>query len=423
MAISSSEHIFISYKREDTTLANAVRLALKSEGFEVWWDETLQTGERWEERIDEALLTAAAVVVLWTPASITSDWVRHEASVAKIRGVLAHAVMDDVEIPAPFQAIQTAQLAQWNQREDDLQFQKLVAAIKSIAEKQLEDTLTAELAIAEEAEKRKRWTFVAGLIAFLLGGAIGGYGGLTYGPAMFPEFELIVGHGPAAVPLFEDPRPRLGGPPTSSDLRQIIHDANPSDLTRLRGLIREYRLVARVHTWAGNRQDAQAVLRELQAGFADPVLLQKDTVEMMLHLAAEAFRNFKARPINPGDLDHEGYAHVRTVLAPVLRYTSITAYEDEIFGYPHDLYSALIYTEARSARAEDEDHLVQLLIHGENPSWALPILESMITGPSNPHRDTIELARQALGSDFNAWYFHVRGRSLADERAASATGG
>jgi hypothetical protein len=87
--------LFISYKREDAATAGAVRRGLMALGFSVWWDEKLQTGQKWDEEIDEALRKAEAAVVLWSEAAVRSDWVKHEASVAKSRQKLTHAQIED----------------------------------------------------------------------------------------------------------------------------------------------------------------------------------------------------------------------------------------------------------------------------------------------------------------------------------------
>jgi hypothetical protein len=87
-------HIFISYKREDVVQARQVRQALRAEGFHVWWDEDLQGGQQWAAAIDSALLDASVVVVLWSPLSVQSDWVKHEASIAKSRRILVPATID-----------------------------------------------------------------------------------------------------------------------------------------------------------------------------------------------------------------------------------------------------------------------------------------------------------------------------------------
>lgn len=128
-----NDHIFISYKREDAEYARVLRQSLRAEGFSVWWDENLQAGERWAEKIDEALISSRSVVVIWTSNSVESDWVRHEASIAKIRGVLTHVVIGDSGVPAPFADIHAANLTEWNNQEDHPEFRELIKAIENTA--------------------------------------------------------------------------------------------------------------------------------------------------------------------------------------------------------------------------------------------------------------------------------------------------
>lgn len=128
----SSKYLFISYKRSDKDTATKVEQGLRSAGFDVWWDERLQTGQRWSEEIDRALLDAAAVVVLWSDQSVQSEWVRHEASIAKIRNVLAHAVIDNSEAPELFSAIQSANLSDWDGSHDEPVFLRFVEGIRSL---------------------------------------------------------------------------------------------------------------------------------------------------------------------------------------------------------------------------------------------------------------------------------------------------
>src|SRR5262245_44900726 len=74
--------IFISYKREENDRARLVKKALEQEGYDVWFDEEVQTGKQWSQVIDDSLARAGCVVVLWSEAALASDWVRHEASKA-----------------------------------------------------------------------------------------------------------------------------------------------------------------------------------------------------------------------------------------------------------------------------------------------------------------------------------------------------
>lgn len=54
----SKPDIFISYNREDSAVAQAYRDALAQEGFEVWWDATLRSGENYDEVTEAALREA-----------------------------------------------------------------------------------------------------------------------------------------------------------------------------------------------------------------------------------------------------------------------------------------------------------------------------------------------------------------------------
>jgi hypothetical protein len=68
----SGPDIFISYARSDEEMARLVALAFEQEGFNVWWDAALHSGETFDEVIEKELRAAKAVVVLWSPRSVSS---------------------------------------------------------------------------------------------------------------------------------------------------------------------------------------------------------------------------------------------------------------------------------------------------------------------------------------------------------------
>jgi hypothetical protein len=72
--------IFLSYNREDQATAQRFAERFEAAGMSVWWDVTLRSGEAYDEVTEEALRTAKAVVVLWSPRSVVSRWVRAEAT-------------------------------------------------------------------------------------------------------------------------------------------------------------------------------------------------------------------------------------------------------------------------------------------------------------------------------------------------------
>ena len=78
----SETDIFISYTREDREVVRRFAQALTDERYRVWWDGALHSGETFDEVIEEQLRAAKAVVVLWSPRSVKSRWVRAEATLA-----------------------------------------------------------------------------------------------------------------------------------------------------------------------------------------------------------------------------------------------------------------------------------------------------------------------------------------------------
>ena len=111
--------IFLSYNREDATAAKVFADAFTRAGLTVWWDQTLRSGETYDQVTEDALRRAKAVVVLWSPHSVTSRWVRAEASIADENGTFAPAKIEACDLPVMFRLTQTADLAHWRGEADD----------------------------------------------------------------------------------------------------------------------------------------------------------------------------------------------------------------------------------------------------------------------------------------------------------------
>ena len=105
--------IFLSYSRGDSARAKVFAQALAAEGFDVWWDVDLRSGEAYDEVTERALKAARAVIVLWSPTSVVSRWVRAEATQADRRHTLLPAMIADCERPVMFELTQTAELGHW----------------------------------------------------------------------------------------------------------------------------------------------------------------------------------------------------------------------------------------------------------------------------------------------------------------------
>jgi TolB-like protein/Flp pilus assembly protein TadD len=105
--------IFLSYNREDQAVARRFAEGFEAEGFSVWWDATLRSGEAYDEVTEAALRSAGAVVVLWSKTSVASRWVRAEATMAHRNKTLLPAMIEPCERPIMFELTQTAELGHW----------------------------------------------------------------------------------------------------------------------------------------------------------------------------------------------------------------------------------------------------------------------------------------------------------------------
>jgi hypothetical protein len=79
-----TSHIFISYSRRDDESMRTITFFLRDKGFKVWVDnEKLIPGtSAWEEAIENAIKNASAVIVILSPESKNSEWVRREITYA-----------------------------------------------------------------------------------------------------------------------------------------------------------------------------------------------------------------------------------------------------------------------------------------------------------------------------------------------------
>src|SRR5499433_2418484 len=102
--------IFVSYAKTDRSLASKLVAMLEAEGWSVWWDTSLAAADLYRDEIMKQLAAARAVITIWTPNSVRSDWVRAEAGRAKADGKLIPVKTPDVvyaDIPLPFGEMHT----------------------------------------------------------------------------------------------------------------------------------------------------------------------------------------------------------------------------------------------------------------------------------------------------------------------------
>ena len=77
-------HVFISYSTQNRDYAHKLARRLREERLDVWIDNAeIRSGEEWWQSIVEALNAASAVVVIMTPDSLASQWVKREVMLAE----------------------------------------------------------------------------------------------------------------------------------------------------------------------------------------------------------------------------------------------------------------------------------------------------------------------------------------------------
>jgi tetratricopeptide (TPR) repeat protein len=157
--------IFISYAREDRDKAQKLARIFEQQQWSVWWDRETLPGSKFAEVIGHELSGAKAVVVLWSRASVASDWVRDEAQDGASRGVLVPALIDKIDLPLGFRQLQAVDLSEWHGSVSDEQLQDLLRAVAALISKPVStrvDPLTPP---------RRTWLYlVAGVVlAALLG--------------------------------------------------------------------------------------------------------------------------------------------------------------------------------------------------------------------------------------------------------------
>ena len=128
--------IFISYARADRPRAETLAAALEQAGWSVWWDREIPPGRSFDEVIEEALSQARCVVVIWSEASVRSEWVKTEAAEAAARRILVPILADGSRIPLEFRRLQAAVIDQWDDLVDNdawPQFRVAVAELVDLA--------------------------------------------------------------------------------------------------------------------------------------------------------------------------------------------------------------------------------------------------------------------------------------------------
>jgi hypothetical protein len=132
--------VFLSYAREDVRTAERLAQCLSSAGLSVWWDAQIRAGSTFDEQIEQELLQAGAVVVLWSTHSVISSWVKNEAMTGLERSVLIPVSIEQIRQPLAFRHIQAVSLIGWNGDLKHAAYRALETEIKRLVSAEPEPT-------------------------------------------------------------------------------------------------------------------------------------------------------------------------------------------------------------------------------------------------------------------------------------------
>lgn len=107
-------NVFVSYSRSDRERIEPLIGFIDSVVGEVWWDDRLVAGERFTEEVERRLDEADFVVVVWTSASVHSQWVLDEAAVGRDAGKLLPVCLDGQMPPLGFRHMHATDFSKWD---------------------------------------------------------------------------------------------------------------------------------------------------------------------------------------------------------------------------------------------------------------------------------------------------------------------
>ncbi|MEO6968214.1 MAG: TIR domain-containing protein [Rhodanobacteraceae bacterium] len=121
--------VFVSYARGDKARVAPLVAAIEAKGWSVWWDKEITPGQEFDDQIDAEIDAAKAVLVVWTPTSVASRWVRGEAREAAERNILVPVRFEQARLPMDVRAIHTTDLDGWGEDAASPQAQEFLRAL------------------------------------------------------------------------------------------------------------------------------------------------------------------------------------------------------------------------------------------------------------------------------------------------------
>jgi serine/threonine-protein kinase len=239
--------VFISYKAEDRKRVQPLVQALQADGYSVWWDEHIGTGDEWRQTIEKQLDSAKCVIVVWSKRSAGPDghFVRDEASRAQRRHVYVPVMIDAIQPPLGFGESQAASLKSWKGDRADHRYQTVLGAVQRIAGT---GSATAAPDRAKERGVSRRSAMAGGAAAAVAVAGIGAWE--IFRPSAASASDSI-----AVLPFAN-----LSGDPAQAYFSDGIAEEIRSALARIGGL----KVAGRTSSEVVRNDDAQTAAKKLE---------------------------------------------------------------------------------------------------------------------------------------------------------------
>jgi hypothetical protein len=198
--------VFLSYANEDRARLAPLVERLEASGLSVFWDREIPPGTSWREVLGRELRSASCVLVAWSTYSVASEWVLEEAEEAKTSRRLIPVVIDEVELPIGFRAVQAVDLRGWSAHSGDERLALLVQALRQRTSMPDSTRPLVRPAVKKKSSRALVTAGVVGTLAVSLGGFLGRLGRASNKQRRRPS-SISVGPG-SGCPLDQRPASR-----------------------------------------------------------------------------------------------------------------------------------------------------------------------------------------------------------------------
>lgn len=243
--------LFLSYAHADEVRARRLATALQQAGYNVWWDALIEGGTAYAKTINRALETADVIIVLWSAASVESDWVRDEAALGRERKRLVPLSLDRVKPPLGFRQYQFINFRRWRGRRGDPEF---IALERAIA-----------VAAGQEAPARStRQPRISRRTAMIAGGTAAAAAAIYGGTFLVINRDWLDGDdGQTSIAVL--PFKNLSGDPDQAYFSEGLTEEVRAALVRIDAL----QVVAATSSEKAGEEhgDAESIAKELGVGF------------------------------------------------------------------------------------------------------------------------------------------------------------